>query len=658
VVRAQDSLSLPMPPSPASVTGHVVIPGPTSETPVRGVMVTLHRVGRDSAGPLDSVRTDGAGRFTIRYQRFGSDAALYFAAAVYHGIAYFTAPLRAGRVAGDDAEIAVFDTTSRPVPLTIQGHHIVVSAAQPDGRRDVVEVYELSNDTTATLVGRDTLTPVWSAAVPAGALDFAGGQGDVAAAAHAPRGAPLEQVAPFGPGVKQLSFSYALPEKAFPLHLTLERQTGVLEVLLEEAGAQARGSSLRSQGTATTQGRTFKRFLAQGAPAGETLRIDVPSAAAGTRSRVLIGLAIAIVLAMAAALLRALRRSPRADAVPGSLEGASDESLIAEIAALDVRHDAGDATLTEADYLAQRAALKARARAVARVIVCVLAGGSLAVGAACGRSAPAAHSPATDDFGDSIAVAPPPRRIVSLNPTTTELLYAIGAGARVVGRTTYDYYPPQVRAVADLGPGLRPNVEAVLAIRPDLVILYASEDNRDAARRLRASGIRTVAYRVDRIVDFARVTLALGRLTGDSAAARVTVDTVQTTLDRVRAQTRALPHPTAFWILWESPLLSVGGGSFLNELLEVAGARNVYDSLPAPSPAVSFEDLLRRDPDVVLASPVTRGRLLADPRWRALRAVREGRVLVFDTTIVNGPSARIGASAGALARLLHPAELR
>jgi len=279
---------------------------------------------------------------------------------------------------------------------------------------------------------------------------------------------------------------------------------------------------------------------------------------------------------------------------------------------------------------------------------------ALSLATAC-RAESTPRASARDDFGDTIAIAGAlPQRIVSLNPTTTELLYAIGAGHRLVGRTTWDLYPPEVRDVPDLGPGLRPNVEAVIAARPDLVILYASDENRDAARRLRATGIRVVAYRVDRIADFARVTRALGALTGDSAGARVTVDTVQATLARVRAVTHSVPRPTAFWILWESPLLAVGGGSFLNELLAAAGARNVYDSLPAPSPAVSFEDLVRRDPDVVLASPQSRQHILADPRWKALRAVRDGRVLVFDTTIVNGPSARVGASAVSLARLLHP----
>jgi ABC-type Fe3+-hydroxamate transport system substrate-binding protein len=282
----------------------------------------------------------------------------------------------------------------------------------------------------------------------------------------------------------------------------------------------------------------------------------------------------------------------------------------------------------------------------------------LALLGACERTSRRVATLSTDDFGDTTAVSAAPRRIVSLYPAATEILYAIGAGRRIVGRTTWDLLPPEVLAVPDLGQGLRPNVEAILATRPDLVVLYASEDNRDAARRLRTAGVRTASYRLDRVADFARVTEALGRLTGDTTAARATVDSVGKTLATTLARTVGLPHPRAFWFLWESPLLAVGGGSFLNELLKVAGATNVYDSLPAPSPAVAFEDLLRRDPDVILASATRRAKMLADPKWRSLRAVREGRILVFDTTIVNGPSPRVGASAVSLARLLHPEAIK
>ncbi len=340
--------------------GRVVTPGKTRDVGVPGVMVTLHRVGPDSAGPQDSVRTDANGRYSLRYRRFGSDEAVYFVAAVYRGIAYFSAPLHPGRTQGSDAEITVFDTTTHPVAFSIQGHHLVVGAAGPDGARDVVEVYELSNDTTVTVVGRDSLAPIWSAPLPRGATRFAGRAGDIAASNLSLRNGRAVLSAAFGPGMKQVSWSYSLPENAFPLRFPLERQTGVLEVLLEEPGAQARSASLRSADTVKTEGRTFKRFLARGAPAGEEVRIDVPTAAAGWRWRVVIGLAVVIVLAMLGALWRALtRRAPRVAGAPAPSPTPA-ASLAAAIAVLDARHDVGDASLDEAHYAAQRADLKSR----------------------------------------------------------------------------------------------------------------------------------------------------------------------------------------------------------------------------------------------------------------------------------------------------------
>ncbi|MDB4882673.1 MAG: ABC-type transporter, periplasmic subunit, partial [Gemmatimonadetes bacterium] len=234
--------------------------------------------------------------------------------------------------------------------------------------------------------------------------------------------------------------------------------------------------------------------------------------------------------------------------------------------------------------------------------------------AGCERAPRHLASRTTDDFGDTIVVAAPPRRIVSLNPSTTELLFAIGAGDRMVGRTAYDVWPVAARALPDVGPGLRPNVEAVLAVHPDLVVLYASDDNRDAARRLRAAGVATAAYRVDRIADFQRVTRALGALTGDTLAARETVDSVSATLERVRAATTALPRPTVFWPLYDQPLLAVGSGSYLDELIAIAGGTNVYGFMTAPSPRITLEDLVQRDPQVILLQPASRDRYLADVR--------------------------------------------
>ena len=344
----------------ASVSGRVSSPGPKQDIPIAGVTVTLHRVGTDSSGPIDSVRTDAAGRYTLRYHRFGANDAVYFAAAVYRGIAYFSSPLRSARASGEEGEITVFDTTSRAVDFHVRGHHFVVSGPRPDRVRNIVEVWELSNDTTATVVGRDSLTPVWSATLPQGAADFAGGQGDVSPSAVQARGGRVVLLAPFGPGVKQVSYSYSLPAKSFPLTLRIERPTIVLEVLVEEPGAQVTGADLRSMAAATTGGRTFKRFLTQDVPAGSTVHITVPITTEATRTKVLVVLSCAIAVLMVAALARALLGRggvSRKRALPAEKQ---TETLIAAIARLDARRERGDPSLDDATYAANRAALKSQ----------------------------------------------------------------------------------------------------------------------------------------------------------------------------------------------------------------------------------------------------------------------------------------------------------
>ena len=260
-----------------------------------------------------------------------------------------------------------------------------------------------------------------------------------------------------------------------------------------------------------------------------------------------------------------------------------------------------------------------------------------------------------DDFGDTLRTSgAPPRRIVSLNPATTEMLFAMGEGNHVVGRTRWDTYPPAALSVADLGDGLRPNVEAVLAVHPDLVVLYAAADNRDAAGRLRAAGIVTLSVRDDRLTDFRRILSLLGAALHDSAAAQAVADSVTASLAKVRAATAGLAPVSVVWPIEIAPLRVIGGGSYLNDLLTDAGARNVYGTMPDPSPQVSLEDVLRRDPAVVLTTAATVRAMRSDPRWQRWLAGSGHRVLVPDTALVGMPSVRMGAAAAELVGLLHP----
>ncbi len=286
--------------------------------PVTGEWVTLHRVGTDTAGPMDSVRTDAQGRYTFTYRPWGARDAVYFVSATYDGIAYFSQPLAQPVVRGAESEITVYDTTAHAVPLRMRGRHLVVSAPTAAGYRSVIEVFELSNDSSVTLVpgGPRAERPSWSLALPAGTQRFQVGQGDVSAAAVTVDRGIAEVFAPIAPGLKQISFSYALPPTAFPLTRALPTGAIVLEVLVEEPSARVIAPRLHEVQPVSVEGRTFRRFLGQDVPAGATLRVTVPVTLGNRRALYFAVVAIVIGAAMLASLALAFRRRPT---IPASL---------------------------------------------------------------------------------------------------------------------------------------------------------------------------------------------------------------------------------------------------------------------------------------------------------------------------------------------------
>jgi hypothetical protein len=384
---AQDSSApdAPAPGAPAGearrVAGRVVRPGGDSVVAAPGTWVTIHRVGPDGAGPLDSTRTDAAGRYAFAYRTSGSERSVYFVSASYGGIAYFSPPLTARSVTGDDAEITVFDTTSAPVPITVRGRHLIVLAprAGSDGRREVLEVYELSNDTTVTAISGAPgaplggARPTWAAVVPAGARDFHMQQGDVAPDAARLADGRVEVYAPLAPGLKQVSFSYTLAPQSFPLHAPLERPTSVLEVLVEGKGGEVGGARLREVSPVAQEGRNFRRFLAQDAPASAVATVSFPPVALATRRSLYVAVVVTLAgAAMLLALARAAGRgrrpasggagpvfAPAGAPAPGAPAGDPDR-LAREIASLDAAfaRQRGVSEEARATYQARREALK------------------------------------------------------------------------------------------------------------------------------------------------------------------------------------------------------------------------------------------------------------------------------------------------------------
>jgi ABC-type Fe3+-hydroxamate transport system substrate-binding protein len=126
----------------------------------------------------------------------------------------------------------------------------------------------------------------------------------------------------------------------------------------------------------------------------------------------------------------------------------------------------------------------------------------------------------------------------------------------------------------------------------------------------------------------------------------------------VRTATAKLTRPSVFWQIWDAPVITIGAGSFMNELVDIAGGKNVYADIAGPSAQVALEDISRRNPDFILAGPIGKTHIASDSRWRIVRAVRDNNIFVVDTLLVARPSVRLGEAAVSLANLLHPGTLR
>lgn len=262
-----------------------------------------------------------------------------------------------------------------------------------------------------------------------------------------------------------------------------------------------------------------------------------------------------------------------------------------------------------------------------------------------------------------------PQRIVSTSPSVTEMLYALGLGSRVVGVTTFCHYPSEVREKPKIGSYLTPNVEAVLALKPDLVVTLAEQS--EAAERLQRVRLPVLALSHNDLEGIFASIEAIGREAGVEAKAREVIGGIRERLEDVRRRAARLPRRTVLFIVGRSPgtiqdLMAVGQGPFLNELIEIAGGTNLFDKTASLYPRVPREEIYSRRPEVIIdmgdmsntdeATETHRKSVAAlwRERFPGLPAVREGRVYAVAEDIFVVPGPRITEAAEALLRMIHP----
>lgn len=283
----------------------------------------------------------------------------------------------------------------------------------------------------------------------------------------------------------------------------------------------------------------------------------------------------------------------------------------------------------------------------------------LAVGG-CKREQATSASAGVYRFGPQPKASP--RRIVSLAPNMTEVLFALGVGKRVVGVTRFCDYPAAARGRPKIGGFLDPSLEAVIALRPDLAVGVPNSNNRRVVERLGSLRIPVLLVEAHSLADVYRLLRVVGAAVGRRAAARELETSMRTRATRVRTRVRGVPRTRVLFAYGREPLVVAGPGSFADELLRLAGAVNVVHQGTARYPTWPLERVLAAQPEVIVESTGMGSAAAPSPavlrarwsRYRSLPAVRSGRIYWIDPQVVARPGPRLVAGLERLARLLYP----
>jgi len=286
-----------------------------------GAWVVLHEVQPGGAGgPVDSARTDARGRYRLRVAS-ASPEAVYQASITHLGIGYFSELQRprAGRLVF--GPMVVYDTTSSGPPLRLVHRLITVAHVREDGTRPVLELVELENAAATIRIAPDTVHPVWSGSLPAGAIQFQAGAGDVSPDAVLRRGGRVEVYAPVAPGApKQIAYGYTLPAGMRRVDVAVDAGTQRLSLLLEDTAAQIAGAPLVSLGVQDLEGRRFAIHAIDSLAAATVVAILLP--AGRTRPAQLVPIVVGLAAAaLVAGLVVALRRKSPGEGGRGKGEG-------------------------------------------------------------------------------------------------------------------------------------------------------------------------------------------------------------------------------------------------------------------------------------------------------------------------------------------------
>ena len=250
----------------------------------------------------------------------------------------------------------------------------------------------------------------------------------------------------------------------------------------------------------------------------------------------------------------------------------------------------------------------------------------------------------TDDSGREIRLKAAARRIVTLAPHATEILYAAGAGERLVGTVEFSDYPPAAKKVPRVGSYERLDLEAISALKPDLVIAWETGNPAGQVEKLKALGLTVYASQPNRMEDIAAQLERFGQLAGSEAAAGVAARQFRQRLENLRHGNAQKPPVRVFYQIWTAPLMTVGGPQIISDAIRLCGGENVFGHLSQMSPTVSVEAVLEANPEAIVATGIgdARPEWLNDwNKWARMTAVKRGNLFHINPDILQRHTPRI-----------------
>jgi iron complex transport system substrate-binding protein len=269
----------------------------------------------------------------------------------------------------------------------------------------------------------------------------------------------------------------------------------------------------------------------------------------------------------------------------------------------------------------------------------------------------------TDALDRSVTISAKPVRIVSLAPSVTEILFAIGARPQVVGRTKFCNYPPEVTSLPEIGGFSAKSIslEAILALEPDLVVA-GTASQKDVVATLESQGITVFTLAPKSLADIELGIQMLGEITGNVEGAAAVVSDMQTRIEAVKEKINTMPGEKRLRVFYEvanEPLMTTTHSTFIGELLELAGAVNVFNDLDGTYPEVSAEQIVKLDPQVILGPSTHSDQLTIDalstrPGWQDVSAVKNNAIYIVDSDVISRAGPRVAEALETIAKLLYP----